>query len=313
MSPVAVSVNMNLEYKIGGGFMRIGIIGGGAIGLLFACYLSKSNQVTLYCRTNEQVRLINKYGIYLKHHGTVDNFTIKAQPSDEISAEDLFIIAVKQYQLEQIERVFHHIPSQTPLIFIQNGVAHLKFIENLSHEIIIVGVVEHGALKEKTNYVHHTGEGLTRLAIFRGNEQFVGPIIHKLNTIPFPFIFEKDYLEMVFGKLIVNAVINPLTAILKAKNGELMLNSHYLHLVHLVLDEVVKILDISDREKVFMRIKTICENTASNQSSMLKDILNHRQTEIDGIIGGLLNMAETKDLKVPVLQFLYHSIKGMER
>jgi len=60
VSPVAVSVNMNLEYKIGGGFMRIGIIGGGAIGLLFACYLSKSNQVTLYCRTNEQVRLISQ-------------------------------------------------------------------------------------------------------------------------------------------------------------------------------------------------------------------------------------------------------------
>jgi len=304
---------MNLEYKIGGGFMQIGIIGGGAIGLLFACYLSKSNQVTLYCRTNDQARLMNKYGIYLKYHGMVDNFTIKAKQSEEISAEELFIIAVKQYQLEQIERVLSHIPAQTPLIFIQNGVAHLKFIENLSHETIIVGVVEHGALKEKTNYVHHTGEGVTRLALFRGNEQSVLPIIHKLNTISFPFVFEKDYMEMVFGKLIVNAVINPLTTILKVKNGELMLNSHYLHLVNLVLEEVVKVLDISDREKVFNRIQTICENTANNQSSMLKDILNNRQTEIDGIIGGLLHIAETKNLKVPVLQFLYHSIKGMER
>lgn len=313
MSPVVVSVNMNLEYKIGGGFMQIGIIGGGAIGLLFACYLSKSNQVTLYCRTNDQARLMNKYGIDLKYHGMVDNFTIKAKQSEEISAEELFIIAVKQYQLEQIERVLSHIPAQTPLIFIQNGVAHLKFIENLSHETIIVGVVEHGALKEKTNYVHHTGEGVTRLALFRGNEQSVLPIIHKLNTISFPFVFEKDYIEMVFGKLIVNAVINPLTTILKVKNGELMLNSHYLHLVNLVLEEVVKVLDISDREKVFNRIQTICENTANNQSSMLKDILNNRQTEIDGIIGGLLHIAETKKLKVPVLQFLYHSIKGMER
>jgi len=304
---------MNLEYKIGGGFMQIGIIGGGAIGLLFACYLSKSNQVTLYCRTNDQARLMNKYGIDLKYHGMVDNFTIKAKQSEEISAEELFIIAVKQYQLEQIERVLSHIPAQTPLIFIQNGVAHLKFIENLSHETIIVGVVEHGALKEKTNYVHHTGEGVTRLALFRGNEQSVLPIIHKLNTISFPFVFEKDYIEMVFGKLIVNAVINPLTTILKVKNGELMLNSHYLHLVNLVLEEVVKVLDISDREKVFNRIQTICENTANNQSSMLKDILNNRQTEIDGIIGGLLHIAETKKLKVPVLQFLYHSIKGMER
>jgi len=293
--------------------MQIGIIGGGAIGLLFACYLSKSNQVTLYCRTNDQARLMNKYGIYLKYHGMVDNFTIKAKQSEEISAEELFIIAVKQYQLEQIERVLSHIPAQTPLIFIQNGVAHLKFIENLSHETIIVGVVEHGALKEKTNYVHHTGEGVTRLALFRGNEQSVLPIIHKLNTISFPFVFEKDYMEMVFGKLIVNAVINPLTTILKVKNGELMLNSHYLHLVNLVLEEVVKVLDISDREKVFNRIQTICENTANNQSSMLKDILNNRQTEIDGIIGGLLHIAETKNLKVPVLQFLYHSIKGMER
>ena len=36
----------------------------------------------------------------------------------------------------------------TILIFLQNGIGHLSQIEKLPHKHILVGVVEHGAMKE---------------------------------------------------------------------------------------------------------------------------------------------------------------------
>ena len=45
--------------------MKIGIIGAGSIGLLFASYLSSAFSVTLYTRTSEQAKEINDHGLHL--------------------------------------------------------------------------------------------------------------------------------------------------------------------------------------------------------------------------------------------------------
>ncbi|MDQ7861305.1 2-dehydropantoate 2-reductase N-terminal domain-containing protein [Peribacillus frigoritolerans] len=42
--------------------MRIGIIGGGAIGLLFASHLSEKHNVTLYTHTADQASIIQRDG-----------------------------------------------------------------------------------------------------------------------------------------------------------------------------------------------------------------------------------------------------------
>lgn len=292
--------------------MRIGIIGPGSIGLLFACYLNKRNQVTVYCRTKDQVEHINQYGVILKHKGTEEKITVKAEISNLIADEELVIIAVKQYHLAGIETIIHEIPAQTPLMFIQNGIGHLEYIEKLPHKTIYLGIVEHGAYKEGDNRIHHTGEGQTKVALFRGTHQFSQTMLNQLQSDQFPVLFVENYRDMLVEKLVVNAVINPLTAILKVRNGELITNQYYLHLVNLVFNEVADILKIADREKAYNHVLKICENTQWNQSSMLKDILNHRPTEIDGIIGALIELAQKAGIPVPVLQFINSAIKGME-
>ena len=51
--------------------MKIGIIGGGSIGLLFAFYLSKQYPVCLYVRTKEQLDVIKSDGLCLERNGEV--------------------------------------------------------------------------------------------------------------------------------------------------------------------------------------------------------------------------------------------------
>jgi 2-dehydropantoate 2-reductase len=59
------------------------------------------------------------------------------------------------------------------------------------------------------------------------------------------------------------------------------------------------------------RIIEICKRTGKNRSSMLKDIEEGRETEIDAITGVILEKASLKNHLVPLNQFLFNSVKGL--
>lgn len=291
--------------------MKIGIIGGGSLGLLFAYYLSKNHNVTLYCRTKEQVQTIEAKNIVLIDHHNKNEFFVQTKLSTELNEEDLFIIAVKQYNIQNIIPFLEKMP-HTPLLFIQNGDGHLTFLEHLKHQQIFLGIVEHGAVREQFNIVRQNGHGLTRIAIYRGTENDLTRIGQVLHSETFPFVLEKDYKTMVTKKLVANAVINPLTSILNVKNGELIANPYFFSILKTVFLEVVKALDIRDKDQLWNYVYTVCKNTKENESSMLRDLKNEKETEIDGILGTIIQRAEQNNISVPYLQFLFKGVKGKE-
>ena len=83
--------------------MKIGIIGGGSIGLLFAYYISRQHPVCLYVRTNEQKEVIRDKGLivmrgYEEHKEEIEMKLV----SEWRGLEDSVFIAVKQYQLPSV-------------------------------------------------------------------------------------------------------------------------------------------------------------------------------------------------------------------
>lgn len=295
--------------------MRISIIGGGSIGLLYSAYLAEQFDVTIYTRSESQANLINDVGILVKKNNLlVKQVYVKATTSNRWQGnEDLAIITVKQYDLpviiEQINKFKNvHMGS---LLFLQNGMGHLAAIEKLTTANIGVGVVEHGALRLNNYTVEHTGNGLTRLAKFRGDFG----IFTKLITAwaqSFSFVEEKDYRKMLEKKLIVNLMINPLTAILKVRNGALVENKYYYKLFKQLYGEVSQIFSINNNEEVFNYVLSVCKQTANNKSSMYKDIIEGRQTELEAIVGYALQVARQNKLATPILATLYMMLKGSE-
>jgi 2-dehydropantoate 2-reductase len=65
-------------------------------------------------------------------------------------------------------------------------------------------------------------------------------------------------------------------------------------------------------EETFQSVLSICNKTADNESSMLKDMKAGRPTEIDAIVGVVLKEAEKKDRCVPFFHLLYNMVKGKE-
>jgi 2-dehydropantoate 2-reductase len=293
--------------------MRVGIIGAGSIGLLFAAYISRVMEVTIYTRTTEQATEIIKNGVVLKKKGEQTISFVKSLPITEWKgAEDLTIVAVKQYQLHPIIGRIKQLPLiPNNLLFLQNGMGHLKQLETLPLTNISVGTVEHGALKENSYTVSHNGEAMTNVAVFNGDSILLSEFVLSA-PIEFPLVLQADYFKMMENKLIVNAVINPLTAILQVENGELIKNQYYLRVLKNLYSEISMILNIENAEEHQRQIIDICKNTSENRSSMLKDIEANRMTEVDAILGFILEEAQSRDMKAPQVENLYYLIKGKE-
>ncbi|OIK14045.1 2-dehydropantoate 2-reductase [Bacillus sp. MUM 116] len=293
--------------------MKIGIIGAGSLGLLFASYLSRVFNVTLYTRSEEQAHSIEKNGIILKKDNNETQAFVDAFPVTKWDGtEDLTFIAVKGYQLaEIIDRINSLSLTPKKLLFLQNGMAHIKQLESLKGPQVYIGSVEHGAYRENAYTVSHNGEGVTNVAVFRG-DHFVLKELTALVPCEFPMVIKDDFYEMLVNKLIANAVINPLTAILGVKNGELIKNEFYFQTVVRLFDEISILLNLDKPEPHFKKIVEICNKTADNRSSMLKDIEANRKTEVEAILGFLLEKARSGSMNAPLVESLYFLIKGKE-
>lgn len=85
--------------------MKIGIVGPGAIGLLYAFYFKKSNQdVTLFTRTVEQAKQLEKTGVTCIQDEISETVFPKVLPVESVEKEnwDYIFIAVKQYHVNHI-------------------------------------------------------------------------------------------------------------------------------------------------------------------------------------------------------------------
>lgn len=286
--------------------MKIGIVGAGSIGLLLAYQLAENHQVYLYVRRQIQKDKINASGIVNENSGRARKVT--ALLIHEKIVVDLLFITVKGNQIPDLIAVLNKNRLHVPIVFLQNGMGHIRYLADLNLPIIL-GVVEHGAIRKADYVVAHTGVGAIKLANYSYHEKLLEEMIAAINQKDFPYYNVKDWQKLLRDKLIVNAVINPLTAIFEVKNGEILANQSLKQLAKKLCKETAAILNL-DQALQWQRIKGIATNTKANTSSMLADIIAKRETEIDAISGYILTQAK---IPAPLTEFVYHSIKSKEQ
>lgn len=287
--------------------MDIGVIGGGAIGLLLSSYLCSNHNVTVYVRRDQQKEQLNKKGLI--RTDSSKPILVESLLIDEIKKEDCFIICVKQTHLSDIFSKISKINECTPLIFLQNGMGHIEQIKHLKQPLFL-GVVDHGAIKIEDHIVSQTGKGKIKLAAYPKRSQQLDGLVNTLNQSDFPmYAAEEGWSPLLAEKLIVNAVINPITALFDVSNGAILHNPYIYMLAEKVCKEAASVLDLDFNEQ-WKRTQEVAQNTEKNISSMLMDIKEKRETEIEAITGYLLRKEEKK--LIPNTWFLHYSIKALE-
>jgi 2-dehydropantoate 2-reductase len=69
---------------------------------------------------------------------------------------------------------------------------------------------------------------------------------------------------------------------------------------------------LQDGNHYFENVRAVCAKTAANHSSMLRDLEEQRQTEVDAILGYILEKAEEREINTPILKAFYYAVKGKE-
>lgn len=287
--------------------MKVGIIGCGAIGLLTASYLSVSHDVTLYARKKQQVAELMQEGFTrVGLDGKRDHFFIKTKLLEDYTDEQLVIICVKQYNLTAVLAKLKQY-STMPILFLQNGMGHEQLACDLDNPVYI-GITDHGARKVNNTQVVHTGVGRVMIGCVKGDSASFYQITGELNTLEFPVVPEENWRSIQQWKLIANAVINPLTALYRVENGAVLKNLELKKMAKELCSEAADILGM-DSDKAWAHCAAIIKKTSANRSSMLQDIEAGRKTEIQSILGYLINES---DRIYPTMMFLHRSISVLE-
>jgi len=294
-----------MESERGSFFMNIGVVGGGSVGLLISSYLSLYHRVRVYVRRNEQAHLLRNEGIV--EEKSRENFSVESLLVENMKEEELIIICVKQHQIEDIMPMINQTNSQTPLLFLPNGMSHTNYLSHLTQPVY-VGINSHGSLREKDNLFSHTGKGEIAYAQFNASEEGDYWLRNHLNNISFPVRFCSSWKILLKEKLIVNAVINPLTALFNVKNGVILSNKYLYDIAEKLCFEAAESLNL-DFEENWHRVQTIDKKTSENISSMLKDLMENRPTENEAISGYIITESTTE---LPYTTFVYKAIQALE-
>src|SRR5699024_802429 len=148
--------------------MWIGIVGAGAIGMLLAGYLEREHEIIVFHYRIEQQKSIKNEAIhvYVAQLGE-RGIDVKVSRLDkDFPSLDCCFICVKQSELQRILHTLHKLPTDLPLIFIQNGMGHLDALKVLRQPVYI-GIVSHGAKRLNDVCVSHKGKGNILLASFK--------------------------------------------------------------------------------------------------------------------------------------------------
>lgn len=233
------------------------------------------------------------------------------------------VLAVKQSAITRdfAEAIRRRMGADSWVVCLQNGIGHVETLtEYIPAERIMLAVTTEGASKRSETEAAHTGRGTTWIGGASSSDNEEAAAAQKkwvalLNVAGFQAFLSKNMTSRVWQKLLVNAVINPLTAILQVTNGELPGLPQAQQLMRALFDEgtaLAAALRIELDPDLWEQLLDVCRRTAANRSSMLQDVLAGRPTEIDAINGGLLKQAGAIGLAMPSNQAVYQLVKALE-
>jgi 2-dehydropantoate 2-reductase len=304
------------------GKMKITVIGAGAMGSLFACFLHRAgHEVWLLDKDGERVEAIRRSGLTLEDASGTHRLNVSTVTGSagDIGAADLVIVFVKSYDTAEALRDARPIVREdTRVLSLQNGLNNLEIIAAATGKgRLLGGTTAHGATLIAHGRVRHAGSGDTVIGSFGSAEAGeLDAVAGLLNGAGIRTAVTGDLTATLWQKLMVNAAINPLTALTGLCNGQIMGHPGLADIQERIVMEVCAVADARGISlgacDPLATVRDVCRRTASNRSSMLQDVLNRRRTEIDAINGALVASGTACAVPTPYNTVVTMLVKALE-
>ena len=293
------------------------LIGHGAIGSLLHGYatLNKLSVSTTVRNDNSAVKCIQ----------TLDEINVKLNAPvtrDFILPDDsIIVLPLKAYHIEPaLKSLSSTLTPEHTLILLHNGIVDSNSLQTYTQSCTVFSATTSHAARKIQDRVFITGRGRTAFGVANSSKnareffQEIESVKSVLDLLIPPVSFEQNIHSVLWKKLAINAVINPLTAIHNVKNGVLA-NDAYSQTITDSINEIVSVANATGMhfttQQVSEWVYTVIEQTAQNYSSMHQDIVCKRRTEIDFINGHIVDIANKKGIDVSANATMVEQVKKL--
>lgn len=291
-------------------FNRIFILGAGAVGSAFGALLSGNNDVTLI-GNKAHVDAVNSNGLSVL--GDVkETFHLRADTQiREIPQKTLILLTTKAYDSEGAVRgIVNLLRKDTVVLVLQNGLGNEEIVKRAVNEKakVLRGVTTMASEFFKAGEVK-CWKGET----FIESDASSVEIADAFNACGLKASLCENIRDKIWGKVVVNSVVNPLTAIFRVRNREIDIQA----LAPVRRQIVSECVHVGNAERIaFPQDLEECIEKEiagyTNFSSMCQDIMKGNRTEIDFLNGKIVEVGRKYHIPTPVNEIMVSFIKFLE-
>jgi len=287
------------------------VLGAGAIGSLYGAKLAADNDVTLIGRA-EHVAAINAHGLRIEG---IESQVVRVRAAtalDHLGPEALIVLTTKvPDSVAALRPIAPLVRDDTTILCLQNGIGSERITRSTIGDrgIVLRGITQFGAIFQSPGAIQFMARGYTLIENHERSARLAGI----LSGAGLDCRVSSDIGADVWHKLIINCIVNPITAILGCEVSGIA-NPQLEPLKRLVIKECIA---VAAAEGVTFETDFIQEiddvfRPSHNIASMLQDLRRGRPTEIDYMNGAVAALGAQHGVDCPVNAALTAIIKAME-
>jgi 2-dehydropantoate 2-reductase len=274
------------------------------------------NDVVLLEQKKEVVDAIERAGV------RVDGEACRAKASDDPSTlfgvQMLFVFVRATDTLRALRPFGAQLNPSTAIVTLQNGLGNEEAIKACLGSAIslVIGATTEQALTTAPGETRRIGEGTTVLGGAGASPEVVSRVVRVLADARFSVSAAYDIRPHLWGKLVANAAINPVAALLDRPNGVLLTDEHAGDVARSLAQEAATVANAMRIPLPFTDpwsyVRTIVEQSRDLVNSMLYDLRAGARTEIDFINGAVVAAGRRAAVPTPYNETLTALVKARE-
>jgi 2-dehydropantoate 2-reductase len=297
--------------------LKIGIIGAGSMGTLFGYHLAHTCDVTVLDANAQTSAAIAKSGLQINDE-PARRVHVASNARDLFGSQMLFLFVKAVDTLRALRPFAGELNPAAPIISLQNGVGNEDAIKTaLGGAVpVVLGVTTESSLTVGAGHVRSSISGTTLIGSASAAPATSRTIADVLTQSGLRASVVYDIRPHLWGKLIANAAINAISALLDCETGEIIRNANAAHLAESLAEEAAAVASALKINLPFVSpwqyVTQVIEIGADSKSSMAFDLESGHPSEIDHINGAVVAFGRRTGTPTPYNDAMVRLVKAKE-
>lgn len=287
------------------------------MGTLFGFHLAQTCDVTMLDKNEKLLSVIEHQGVSV-NDAEPRRVAVARHPRELYNSRVLFLFVKAVDTLRALRPFAGELNPATPIVSLQNGVGNEDAIKTaLGGAVpVLLGITTESSFTTGPGQVRSSKEGNTILGSTSAAPATSRTIADLLTSSDLRTSVVYDIRPHLWGKLVANAAVNAVSALLDCDAGEIVKDANAAHLAESLAEEAAAVAAALKISLPFVNpwqyVTQVIAVGADSRSSMAFDLQSGHPSEIDHINGAVVAFGRRTGVPTPYNDAMVRLIKSKE-